>query len=155
VPPATRRLGRAATLAVLLGTAILVVQLTGPPVKQLWEMVIVAALVVTVWRRVPAQPVEQGPSSPIWARHRVRPPASLLSLELEVAGAGDPRLGDEVRLRRRLVALAAHRSGLPTDEVAGEGARRLLGERAAGVLTGTGPIAPEEVEMLIERIGAL
>jgi hypothetical protein len=142
-------------LLALLGAALVVVQMTGPPVKLLWEMILVGALGATAWHRLPAQPVERPPSRPIWARHRIRPPASLLSLELEVTGAGDPRMGDEVRLRRRLTALTAHRSGMDTEDLAGDAGRQLLGEEAARVLNGTGPIATEEVEMLIERIGAL
>lgn len=155
MPDTTRSLVRTTALVAVLAGALAVVHMTGPPAYLLWELLLVVALVTTVWRRVPAQPVEEATPRPLWTRRRTRPPASLLSLELEVAGAGDPRLGDEMRLRRRLTALAAHRGGMEVGEVGGESGRRLLGEEAARVLSGSGPITPGEVEMLIDRVSRL
>ncbi len=154
MPGTTRTLARTTALVAVLAGALAVVHMTGPPANLLWELLLVTALAATMWRRMPGQPVEESSPRPIWARRRIRPPAALLSLELEVAGAGDPRLGDEVRLRRRLAALVAHRGGLEAEDVAGE-SRRLLGEEAARVLNGSGPVTPEEVEMLIDRISRL
>lgn len=148
-------MARSVALVAVLAASLAVVQMTGPPANLLWELLIVVALSAIVWRRVPAQPGEAVSLRPIWGRHRTRPPASLLSLELEVVGAGDTRMGDEVRLRRRLIALTAHRSGLRPETLEGSTVRGLLGEDAARALTGSGPMAPQEVEMLVERISAL
>lgn len=151
----TRGLARAVAMAAVLAASSAVLQMTGPTANFFWELLIVAALIVTVWRRVPAQPAAGVPARPIWARHRIRPPASLLSLELEVAGSGDTRMGDDVRLRKRLAVLTAHRGGLGPEALGEESVRELLGADAARVLTGSGPMAPEEVEMLVQRVAAL
>lgn len=125
---------------------------SGPLGVILWEVLVTSALFLVVWRRWPRRPE---PVASLLADTSAldRPPLGhLATLELEVIAATDAALGGELRLRRRLGSLAEHRAGLTPGSLSDDSGRAVLGEGAWGILTGTGPLRPREVETLVTQI---
>lgn len=125
---------------------------SGPFGVILWEVLVSAAFFLVVWRRWPRRP-EAVPAllgaASVFDR---RPLGHLATLELEVVAATDPALGGELRLRRRLRSLAEHRAGLTPGSRLDDNGPAVLGEGSWGILSGTGPMRPREVETVVKKI---
>jgi hypothetical protein len=116
-----------------------------------WEVIVTASFFLVVWRRWPRRP-EPLPALLGEASLGRRPLGHFATLELEVMAATDAALGGELRLRRRLRSLAEHRAGVTLGSLSDDSGSALLGERAWGILCGTGPMPPRDVETLVKRL---
>lgn len=121
---------------------------------RLWLILLAVAAGVAGWRALAGAP----PKAPPLFGEDLTPVRSgdygLMAVELEVAGAIDPRLGGDRRLQRRLLAIANHR--VRQERANDEHLRQRLGESAWEYLTGPEkPIELSELDDLIERIEAL
>lgn len=161
---------RALAIALVVGLAVVVLSLPGPPLI-LWIMLMFAGMVAILWRGLPPRP-PRFPSLVGSGVTHVAPVRVLAPLELEVSGSCDPRLGGDRRIRSRLLALLRHRVGNhgPAFEqrgtggaarVRGEGSvepgppasrPRGLDERAWEVLIGDGVTTLDELEMIVDQI---
>lgn len=145
-------------LMVVAGVVALAVVVLGPlraPLA-LWEVVVAAAAVALVWGRLPEAP-ERVPSllaDPLQFGRSSR--SALGSIGLEVAGATDPKMGGDPRVRLRLLELLRHRAGLGPDPIPDAEGRRLLGDESWHVLRAEGRvISPTELDELVRRIERL
>lgn len=140
---------------VVVAAAAVALAGSGPGGVVLWEVVVGAALVVVLWRRWPvaARPVESlvGGDANFGRTGLGR----VATLELEVKAATDPALGGDVRLRRRLAALAEHRAGVAPGSLSDATGVSILGPSAWATISGHGPMTEAEIERLIERIEEL
>ena len=117
-----------------------------------WEVVVGAAFFLVVWRRWPRRPESVPALLGEASAFDRRPLGHLATLELEVVAATDAALGGELRLRRRLRWLAEHRAGLTPGSRLDDNGPAVLGEGPWGILTGTGPMRPRDVETLVTKI---
>ena len=142
----------AAALVVVAVGAVVAFQGSGPVGVVLWQMVVVMATAIVMWRRWPRLN-RSGPSLTAAGAGLIRRPlAHLATLELEVVGATDPALGGDPRLRRRLVALTEHRAGLAAGRLDASNGPSLLGDEAWRVLAATGPLTEDQIELVVTRI---
>lgn len=147
-----RRRILAGVVVLAIGAAVTLL-LEGVAMVVAWEVLMVAAILVVVrdaWperpRKVPA--LIGGGEEPLG-----RPLRVLASLELEIAGAADPRLSGELPLRSRLLKLLHHRAGLVDQTLHPERGRRLLGEPAWRKLAEEdGSLDLDQIEELIDKI---
>lgn len=145
----------AATVVMLAAVAV-VVGGRGPAGVALWEGVVVAALMVVGWRARSSRPPRVAPLFGDAAGSEHLPPGRLATIELEVAGATDPRLRGAPRLRRRLIALAEHRAGVAPGALNEPKGQAVLGQQVWETLMNReGVLTTAEVEMLVARIEAL
>lgn len=144
---------RLALALVVIGLGVFVaLRGSGPLGVILWEVVVTAAFLLVVWRRWPRRPEAVPPLLGEASPFDRRPLGHLATLELEVVAATDAALGGELRLRRRLGALAEHRAGLTPGSLSDDTGPAVLGEGPWGILTGTGPMRPHEVATLVKQI---
>ena len=145
-----------AVIVVMAGATVVVIQGQGAAGVVLWEILVLAALVVVSWRRWPRRPRRATPLFGGDIEFRPRPPGTLGSLELEVAGATDQRLGGDLRFRRRLISLAEHRAGLAAGSLSRRSGSEILGGPVWETLVERKDVlTPAEVEMMVSRIEAL
>ncbi|HJR92131.1 MAG TPA: hypothetical protein VJ938_06810 [Acidimicrobiia bacterium] len=144
----------AAGLVVAAVGAVVAFQGSGPAGVIVWQMVVLAAAAVVVWRNWPRSDPVPGLAGTGTGLRR-RPLAHLATLELEVVGATSTALGGDARLRRRLVALAEHRAGVAPGAIDPVNGPEILGVAAWDVLSGTGSMSADEIDLLVGRIEKL
>jgi hypothetical protein len=149
-------MGRVVLAAAVVGvSALILVQLEGGTELVVWEVFLVASLIALARRHRPERPPSPGS---LFGPPRVvspRRPRSLAAVELEVAGATDPALGSSHRLRHRLSALVAHRTGFDGD-VVDDALSTVVGPVVGQILGGSGEVMSlEEIEAVVDRIERL
>lgn len=144
---------RVVAMIALVGVGWLVLAELAHP-QRLWAGVLVVAAGVAAWSALGKAPsVAPGlfAADEEWVRSGT---PGLTAVELEVAGALDPRLGGDRRLQQRLLAIATHRARV--DRLEAAQGRRLLGDDGWEFVTGPKRrIGAEELRDLIGRIEAI
>lgn len=138
----------ASGLAVLAVAIVVVGPLGGPLVA--WEVVVAAAVLTVAWR----WRIRPAGVPPLWREATLiaTTPHALGSLELEVAGASDERLGGDRRVRLRLRRLLEHRAGLGRSPTESE-AVMLIGDEAWALLKAEDEVMEAaDLEKLVTRV---